>query len=95
MLFSCAKLLTSYHLFKSVSNTSNICMILVSLIILVSNFTGVVNKVYKREGWKGYTNVTVEGKYNIDIATSFLKVKRQVMFEFFVVCALLYLMLRR
>ena len=47
----------------------------VEFILYDKNFTGVVNKVYKREGWKGYTNVTVEGKYNIDIATNFLKVK--------------------
>jgi len=47
----------------------------VEFILYDKNFAGVVNKVYKREGWKGYTNVTVEGKYNIDIATNFLKVK--------------------
>ena len=47
----------------------------VEFVLYDKNFTGVVNKVYKREGWKGYTNVTVEGRYNIDIATSFLKVK--------------------
>tara|TARA_B100001123_G_C15121269_1_gene951452 strand:- start:329 stop:499 length:171 start_codon:yes stop_codon:yes gene_type:complete len=47
----------------------------VEFILYDKNFTGVVNKVYKQEGWKDYTNVTVEGKYNIDIATNFLKVK--------------------
>ncbi len=47
----------------------------VEFILYDKNFTGVVNKVYKREGWESYTNVTVGGKYNIDIATSFLKIK--------------------
>ena len=49
----------------------------VEFILYDKNFTGVVNKVYKREGWKGYTNVIVEGEYNIDIATGFLKVRNE------------------
>ena len=38
------------------------------------HFTGLVEEVYDRAGWEGYANVTVEGKYKIDIAKAFLEV---------------------